>query len=117
MSHFAQIDSNNIVTRVLVIEQDQVDTGAFGDPKSWIKTSYNTIAGVHTLGGTPLRKNYAGVGYTYDPVRDAFIPPQPYPSWILNESECQWYPPVARPEVAPGESWSWDEATLTWVKL
>ena len=73
MAHFAQIDENNIVTQVLVIEQEVVDTGLFGNPNTWIQTSYNTIGGVHKLGGTPLRKNYAGIGYTYDSTRDAFI--------------------------------------------
>jgi hypothetical protein len=80
MSHFAKIDENNTVTQVLVIEQDAVDTGMFGDPTSWIQTSYNTSAGEHRLGGTPLRKNYAGIGYSYDSTRDAFIPPKPFTS-------------------------------------
>ncbi len=75
MAHFAQIDENNIVINVLVIEQDMVDTGLFGEPSKWIQTSYNTYGGVHALGGTPFRKNYAGIGYTYDVSRDAFIPP------------------------------------------
>lgn len=93
MSHFAQIDNNNMVTQVLVIEQDVIDTGAFGPKESWIQTSYNTYGGIHTLGGTPLRKNYAGIGFTYDPVRDAFIPPKPMvenKSYILDESTCLW---------------------------
>lgn len=94
MSHFAQIDENNIVTRVLVIEQDVIDTGLFGDPATWIQTSYNTYGGEHALGGTPLRKNYAGIGFTYDPVRDAFIPPNENEGWILNETTCLWGKPV-----------------------
>lgn len=94
MSHFAQIDENNIVTRVLVIEQDVIDTGLFGDPATWIQTSYNTYGGEHALGGTPLRKNYAGIGFTYDPVRDAFIPPNENEGWILNETTCLWEKPV-----------------------
>lgn len=94
MSHFAQIDENNIVTRVLVIEQDVIDTGLFGDPATWIQTSYNTYGGEHALGGTPLRKNYAGIGFTYDVVRDAFIPPKENENWILNETTCLWEKPV-----------------------
>jgi hypothetical protein len=90
MSHFAQIDLNNIVINVLVAEQDFIDSGAVGDPASWIQTSYNTQAGVHLLGGTPLRKNYAGLGYTYDKERDAFIPPKPGEDYVLNEDTCVW---------------------------
>ena len=76
------------------------------------RMSYNTQGGVHKLGGTPFRKNYAGVGYMYDPVRDAFYVPQPYPSWILNEDTCYWEAPVARPE---GMDWHWNEPTLEWI--
>lgn len=112
MSHFAQIDENNIVIQVLVIEQETIDTGAFGDSNTWIQTSYNTHAGIHTLGGTPLRKNYAGIGYTYDAQRDAFIPPKPFASWILNESTCLWQAPAPIPE--DGNSYFWDEVTQTW---
>ncbi len=115
MSHYAQIDENNTVTRVLVIEQDVIDTGLFGDPRSWIQTSYNTHGGQHLLGGTPLRKNYAGVGYTYDFGRDAFIPPQPYPSWQLDDNTCQWYPPVSCPD--DGQQYTWDELTQSWVLI
>lgn len=93
MSHFAQIDENNIVTRVLVIEQDVIDTGLFGDPATWVQTSYNTYGGEHVLGGTPLRKNYAGIGFTYDAVRDAFIPPKENDTWVLNETTCLWENP------------------------
>ena len=114
MSHFAQIDSNNIVTQVLVIEQDVVNTGLFGEPSSFVQTSYNTHGGVHTLGGTPLRKNYAGIGYTYDSIRDAFIPPKPYNSWVLNETTCLWDAPVAMP--TDDKRYSWDEDTLSWVE-
>ena len=113
MAHFAQIDSNNIVTQVLVIEQDVVDTGLFGEPSSFVQTSYNTHGGVHLLGGTPLRKNYAGIGYTYDLGRDAFIPSKPFNSWILNEDTCQWDSPVAMP--TDGKEYTWDEDTLSWI--
>jgi len=115
MAHFAQIDENNIVTKVLVIEQDVIDTGLFGEPSSFVQTSYNTHAGVHTLGGTPLRKNYAGTGYTYDSGRDAFIPPKPYNSWTLVEDTCLWTAPVAMP--TDGKVYSWDEETLSWKDI
>ena len=115
MSHFAQIDENNIVTQVIVIEQDVVDTGLFGDPTSWIQTSYNTSGGVHLLGGTPLRKNYAGIGYTYDSTRDAFIPPKPFNSWTLNETTCLWEAPIAMPD--DGKMYSWDEETTSWTEI
>ena len=115
MSHFAQIDSNNIVTQVLVIEQEVIDTGLFGEPSSFVQTSYNTYGGVHKLGGTPLRKNYAGIGYTYDSGRDAFIPPKPYNSWVLNETTCLWDAPVAMP--TDEKMYTWDENTTNWVEV
>ena len=115
MSHFAQIDENNIVIRVLVIEQDVINTGLFGDPSSFVQTSYNTHAGIHRLGGKPLRKNYAGIGYTYDSVRDAFIPPKTFNSWILNENTCQWEAPVNMP--TDGKSYDWNEQTLSWIEM
>ena len=113
MSHFAKIE-NGIVTQVIVAEQDVIDTGLFGNPASWVQTSYNTRGGEHALGGVPLRKNYAGVGYAYDPVRDAFIPPKPYASWILDEARCRWEAPTPRPN--EGYAWIWDEPTLSWIK-
>lgn len=116
MSHFAQIDGNNIVTQVIVVEQDVIDTGMFGDPASWIQTSYNTTGGVHTLGGTPLRKNYAGIGYTYNASRDAFIPPKPFASWTLNEDTCLWEAPTTRP-VEEGKIFVWNEETTSWVEF
>ena len=115
MSHFAEIDENNVVLRVIVAEQDFINTGLVGDPSRWIQTSYNTSGGEHRLGGTPLRKNYAGIGYTYDPIKDAFIPPQPYPSWSLNETTCWWSAPISMP--ADGKNYKWDEPTLSWVEL
>ena len=115
MSHFAQIDENNIVTNVIVAEQDFINSGAVGDPSKWIQTSYNTQAGEHKLGGTPLRKNYAGIGFTYDRTRDAFIPPQPYASWVLNEQTCLWDAPVAMP--ADGKRYTWDESAKDWVEF
>jgi hypothetical protein len=110
MSHYAQIDDNNIVTQVIVAEQDFV-----GDPSRWIQTSYNTTGGQHTNGGTPLRKNYAGIGYTYDVGRDAFIPPKPFNSWSLNEDTCLWDPPTPYPQ--DNNAYYWNEDTLSWVEI
>lgn len=115
MSHFAEIDENNVVLRVIVAEQDFIDSGVVGDPARWVQTSYNTRGGEHILGGTPLRKNYAGIGYTYDAERDAFIPPRPeYESWTLNEETCLWEPPVPYP--TDGEFYIWEEALQEWKK-
>jgi hypothetical protein len=110
MSHFAKIE-DGIVTSVLVAEQDFIDTQA----GTWVQTSYNTLAGVHLLGGTPLRKNYAGVGMIYDADRDAFYGPSPYPSWSLDEDTCTWSPPVAHPN--DELMYKWNEATLTWIEV
>ena len=111
MSHFAQV-IDGIVTQVLVIEQDVIDTGLFGT--GWIQTSYNTQGGAHP-DGRPLRKNYAGIGYTYDTERDAFIPPKPFLSWILNEDTCLWDPPVQYP--SDDNRHTWDEETGKWVPV
>ena len=92
MSHFAKVE-DGIVTQVIVAEQDVIDSGLFGDPATWVQTSYNTHAGVHINGGTPLRKNYAGLGYAYDATRDAFIPPEPDNATGFNEDTCQWIVP------------------------
>lgn len=112
MSHFAKVE-NSIVTQVIVVEQDVLNTGAFGDPASWVQTSYNTYGGIHRLNGTPLRKNYAGIGYTYDSTRDAFIPPQPFASWTLDEETCLWNSPVPYPK--DDNRYIWDESTTSWV--
>ena len=117
MAHYAFLDENNIVTEVIVgKDEGEVDWeqhyGAFRS-QSCKRTSYNTSGGVHRLGGTPYRKNYAGIGYTYDSERDAFIPPTPYASWLLNEDSCLWNAPVPYPD--DGERYTWDEATLSWV--
>lgn len=114
MGHFAKVD-NGIVTQVIVAEQDVIDTGLFGDPATWVQTSYNTYGGEHRNGGTPLRKNYAGIGYTYDAQRDAFYAPKPYNSWVLNETTCIWEPPVPMP-VVEGKMYNWDEETTNWVE-
>lgn len=118
MSHFAQIDGNNTVTQVIVIEQETLNTGLWGDPATWIQTSYNTRGGVHygqdgqPDGGVALRKNYAGIGFTYDAGRDAFIPPQPFPSWLLDETTCLWSAPVPYP--TDGQRYTWNESTVSW---
>lgn len=111
MAHFAKV-SNGVVTKVIVAEQEFVDTYQDGEPGVWIQTSYNTHGGVHSLGGTPLRKNYAGVGFIYDRYKDAFYEPQPYPSWTLNTTTCLWEPPVAYP--SNDKSYEWDETTKSW---
>ena len=122
MSHFAEIDNDNIVQRVLVVDQDFIDSGRLGDPNNWVQTSYNTRGGVHYApnssepdGGVALRKNYAGVGYTYDTSRDAFIPPKLYPSWVLNEDTCQWNAPVDYPD--DGKIYRWKEDTISWEEI
>ena len=121
MAHFAEIDENNIVKRVIVAEQDFIDSGAVGDSSNWIQTSYNTMGGVHYTpnsnhlepdGGTALRKNFAGIGYTYDSDRDAFYESQPYPSWLLNEDSCQWESPIPYPD--DGSDYNWNEENQSW---
>jgi len=115
MSHFAKVE-NGIVTQVIVIEQNALNTGYWGDPASWVQTSYNTHGGVHSNGGTPLRKNYAGVGYTYDSVRDAFVPPKPYSSWVLNEDTCLWEAPIPMPAPKGNIVYIWNENTVSWTE-
>ncbi len=125
MAHFAEISADNKVLRVLVIPNEQENRGQdflandLGLGGFWVQTSYNTIGGNHLLGGSPLRKNYAGIGFTYDPVRDAFIPPKTYNSWVLNEVTCLWNPPVPMPETKPetGKKYVWDEATVSWIQV
>jgi len=105
MAHFAKIDSNNIVTTVIVAEQDFINSGQVGDSFLWVQTSYNNN----------FRKNYAGIGYTYDSTRDAFIAPKPYASWTLVEDTCQWEAPTAMPD--DGKLYRWDEDTTNWVEV
>lgn len=121
MSHFALLDENDVVVQVLVIEQDVIDTGMFGPPERFVQTSYNTRGGVHYDPNTgepsvdqskALRKNYAGVGYKYDRTNDAFIPTQPYPSWVLNSSTYLWEPPTPYPNDG---LYIWDEGLERWV--
>jgi hypothetical protein len=117
MAHFAEIDENNIVTRIIVIADKFESTGEswctnFTGGGTWKQTSYNTYGNVHALGGTPFRKNYAIVGSTYDETRDAFIPLKPFTSWTLNETTCQWDCPAAYPD--DGKKYDWNETTTTW---
>jgi hypothetical protein len=111
MSHFARVNAQGIVEQVIVAEQDFIDT--LPDRTSWVQTSYNTRGGQHPE-GRPLRKNYAGIGYTYDYVRDAFMPPKPYASWVLNENTCLWDAPTPYP--TDGKTYNWDENTQQWVE-
>lgn len=108
MSHFAKV-VDGIVETVIVAEQDFVDT----QEGTWMQTSYNTHGGVHLNNETPLRKNYAGIGDTYDAERDAFYKPQPYASWNLNDDSCIWEPPIAYPDDKVGAVW--DEDTTSWA--
>ena len=120
MAHFAKVQ-NGIVTQVIVAEPEFFRTFVDTSPGEWIQTSYNTRGGVHygqngeLDGGVALRKNYAGTGFTYDKTKDAFIPPQPYPSWTLNEETCLWDSPVPYPE--DGQIYNWNEETQTWNLL
>jgi hypothetical protein len=109
MSHYAKVVSG-IVTQVIVADQVWVDSL----DGTWVQTSYNTQGGVHLLGDTALRKNYAGIGYTYDSTRDAFYAPQPFPSWTLNEETCLWEAPVPYPDEGMH---TWDEDTTSWVEM
>lgn len=118
MSHFAKLDENNKVIFVTVGRQE--DDGKEADLSArtgdvYKQTSYNTYGGVHLLGGTPFRKNFAGIGYTYDSDRDAFIPPQPFNSWSLNEETCLWEAPTAMPK--DGKEYVWDESKQNWVEI
>ena len=112
MSHFAKVH-NGIVVQVISAEQEFFDSFVDDSPGQWIQTSYNTHGGEHTLGGTPLRKNFAGIGYTYDREKDAFILPQPFPSWTLNETTCLWEAPVPMPEEG---QYIWNESITNWTE-
>lgn len=113
MAHYAKV-SNGIVTQVIVAEADFFNSFVDTSPGEWIQTSYNTHGGVHLNCGTPLRKNYAGIGFTYDRERDAFIPPKPFQSWVLNEESCLWESPTPMPEEG---QYYWDEPTLSWKPI
>ncbi len=114
MAHYAKVN-NGIVEKVIVAEADFFDIFIDASPGEWIQTSYNTHGGIHSNGETPLRKNYAGIGYTYDSTRDAFIPPKPYSSWVLNEDTCQYDSPVPYP--TDDKRYEWDEETTNWIEV
>ena len=128
MAHFAKLGTGNIVEKVEVVHNDIATTEQAGveflqnlyqDRSVWKQTSYNTLAGEHLLGGTPLRKNYAGIGFKYDQIRDAFIPPKRYNSWTLNEDTCQWEAPIPMPELTQEQIdnnnfYEWNEENQTW---
>lgn len=126
MAHFAKLDSDNIVLEVLVVSDTDCQDADGNESEtvgvqfltnltghsSWKQTSYNTLAGQHLSGGTPFRKNYAGIGYTYDSVKNAFIPPKPFSSWVLNNTTCNWEAPTSMPD--DGNKYEWNESTTSW---
>ena len=114
MAHFAKVTDGK-VTKVIVAEQEFFDTFVDTSPGEWIQTSYNTYGNQHTQGGTPLRGNYAGVGYTYDKTNDVFYEPKPYASWIMNESTWLWQAPVSMPD--DGKNYEWIESTTSWNEI
>lgn len=121
MAHFAEIDNEGTVLRVLVVADDQEARGQefladdLGLGGTWKKTSYNTAGGVHANGGTPYRKNYAGIGFKYDAVKDAFIPPKPFASWTLDDETCLWNAPTPMP--TDDKLYVWDEPTTSWKEV
>jgi hypothetical protein len=129
MASFAKINSNNKVEQVISVHNNELlDNGIeseekgiqflkslYGQDTNWKQTSYNTINGIHTLGGTPFRKNHAGINYTYDSQRDAFIPIKPYNSWVLNEDTCNWESPITKPQ--DGNMYRWNESIINWELL
>lgn len=129
MAHFAQIDNQNVVTQVIVIEQEEVDTGNWGDPASWIQTSYNTRGGIYYIPNTNIpdpdqskafRKNYAGIGYLWipdGPQGEGFAPAQPYPSWVFNPFSYWWEPPFPMPTPNNPPCYVWDESVVNWVEI
>ena len=121
MAHFAKLNNDNVVIDVQSVHNNTATDEAagitflnnlYGTSDTWKQTSYNTKGGVHLLGGTPFRKNYAGIGDTYDQTKDAFIPPKPYSSWTLNETTCLWDAPVAMPD--DGKYYIWNEDNTNW---
>ena len=126
MAHYTFLDNNNIVTEVIVGKnegEENIDWEVhYGNFRGQVckRASYNTSGGIHSSGGIPYRKNYAGIGYSYDEQRDAFIPPKPYASFVLNEDTCLWEAPIIKPELTEAEvlarsSYRWDEETLDWI--
>lgn len=123
MAHYAVLDENNIVVDIFVgKDEDEIVLDENGNPYDWEvyygakRTSYNTLHGLHKLGGTPFRMNYAGLGYTYDESRDAFIPPKPFPSFLFNEEICDWYAPIEIPN-EEGKFFVWNEEIVNWIEI
>jgi hypothetical protein len=123
MSHFAKVYMDGVVENIIVAEQDFIDSLPVEEGYTWVQTSYNTKGNVHydpitnlPDGGLPFRKNYAQLGGTYDAVKDAFIPPQTYNSWILDEETCLWIPPIPKPEIS-GKHYYWDEIKQNWIEF
>ena len=114
MAHFAKVLDGKVID-IIVAEREFFDTFVDNSAGTWIQTSYNTHGGEHRLGGTPLRKNYAAIGYVYDKSRDAFYAPKPYPSWTLNEDTCLWEAPVAYPD--DGNMYTWNETDQQWDEV
>ena len=124
MSHFAKV-TNGVVTKVIVAEQEFIDTYQDGEPGEWVQTSYNTHGGVHYVPNQPdtpsedqskaLRKNFAGINWIYDEDKDMFSPPQPYPSWTIDDATGFWKAPTAQPD--DGNKYDWNESTKSWTKL
>lgn len=125
MAHFAKLDENNVVTQVIVVVNEcapdeatgQEFLASIGFEGTWMQTSYNTVEGVHLLGGRPFRYRFAGIGYFYDSIRDAFIPPKLHPSYIFDEEKLAWINPIPKPEGTETTGWKWDEDTLSWVSF
>lgn len=114
MAHYAYLDENNIVTQVIVGKDENEDGINWEEYYGAVRTSYNTHGGIHSGGGTAFRKNYAGIGYFYDSERDAFIPPRPFESWILDEETCLWEAPIPMPE---NGFYSWNEEAGNWEEI
>ena len=114
MSHFVKVLDGKVIQGI-VAEAEFFQTFVDSSPGEWIQTSYNTHGGVHANGGTPLRKNYAGIGYSYDRIKDAFIPPKPFASWVLNDDTCLWDAPTPMP--TDDKFYEWDETTTSWKEI
>ena len=121
MSNFAKVE-NGVVSQIIVADYEYIDSGAVGDPSSWVETDLNTRSGIHygpdgkPDGAPALRFHYAGIGYIYDKINDVFYPPSPYPSWTISaETGWTWTAPTPVPERVEGYYWSWDEATVAWI--
>jgi hypothetical protein len=117
MAHFAQLNDQNIVMQVIVVANEELLVDGIESEAKGIEFCQSLLAGnwKQTSYSSKIRKNYAGIGYTYDSIRDAFIPPQPYPSWVLVEETCQWNPPVEMP--TDGKRYVWDESTINWIEF